>query len=118
MSHSDYTRRELGVQSQLAVQAIETAVWSRSVELFRRAEGLYAESELTPERSQELLIGLLEQRKVLAQLVVQVQEGERANRRIVQQIEKETAETATEAARRANGGNRFFRSRVDSRPVS
>ncbi|HUT95327.1 MAG TPA: hypothetical protein VMY37_38085 [Thermoguttaceae bacterium] len=110
----DYRKRDLGAHSALAREALELSVWGRAVQVIQAAETLHADGKLTQEMSHSFLISLLEQRKVLEQLKVQIGEGVRAARRIDGEITK-AAEKEAEAVRvRTHGLNRFTRSKVSN----
>lgn len=110
---NDIGKRELGQRSLLALEAIEVATWHRSVATMAAAEVAYQQGELTPARAYELLVALLEQRALLAQLEGQVAEGLRAGKRILERDLKVAAETEKAERARVLGQNRFgIRSRV------
>lgn len=103
-----YEKRTLGIESQMALNALGETARKREEKILRHAEDLYVSDELTAERALSALIGLLESRKLLSQLSVQAETGVRAARRIEQTV----AADAQKVPERT--GNRFFRSSVGS----
>lgn len=113
---SDFAKRELGVNSSMALDGLELSIWKRSTETMREAEAALEAGSLTPERAMAILIALVEQHKLVKTLRNQVEEGLRAAVRISRRSVE--VEVAADRARdrRLNGGNRFMRSRVGQVP--
>ena len=108
----DQSRRDLGGRARLALDALEVAIWNRSVRILQQAEILQQNDELTLERSHTLMISLLEQRKIFSDLQSQVSAGVKAVLRINKRIDGKAAEKAEEERIRTHGRNRFTRSKV------
>lgn len=113
---SDFVKRDLGTRSHMAREALEGAIWGRGVETMRRAEGMYANGELTPEKAFGLLVSLLEQKRLRDQLEGQIDEGLRASERIAKRENVAVLRVEKEAHGVQHGRNRFFeRSKVPPR---
>ena len=114
----DFAKRELGAGSQMALEALSLAIWKRSETLIIEAERLYESGRLTSESAQSCLIGLLEQRKLVAQLTAQATEGVRAARRIEQELDTQATSKEQENVAQLHGRNRFTRSKVPPPPAA
>jgi len=112
MSLTDESTRNMGARARLAFDALEVAIWKRSVEILHDAEILSEKHELTIERSHAILISLLEQRKIAKNLQSQIADGVKAARRIDHRMEESAAVSKAEAAAVTHGRNRFTRSKV------
>ncbi len=109
---NDYEKREAGRIAETAMLGLDATIWKRSVATMRHAEEIYDAGELTPQRAHDLLVALLEQRKLVEGLRSAIEDGVRANARIQESI----AVRAAVDAERAREGNRFVRSRVKPLP--
>ena len=108
----DQIKRDMAGRARLALDALEVAIWNRSVEILKTAENLSNNGTLTAERSHTLLISLIEQRRIDSGLKSQVSEGVKAVRRMNTQLDLVESKKQTETAARKQGRNRFVRSKA------
>ncbi len=108
----DQSARSMGGRASAALDALEMAIWNRSVALMHQGEKLHNDAELTPERSHTILVSLLEQRKIFIGLKTQISQGVKAVHRINRRIDVKANEKATEDRVQTHGRNRFVRSKV------